>query len=732
MRGPPLAGGGLLSITKKEILDMDLSPLGNGIVPENARNLTTPRTGYIPRSQTNAEEPAKEGHKNHPTTTRSAMLAARLAYAKKGVRTSPADTERKKPHLKGWQRKATTNPQQITAESNRWTRAGILTPTGSPDRRLVVDEDVAGELERLEEKLEIALRGTTTEVSTPSGRPHLHFSLPEGVEVPGSVGKNVKDDFEGLDVRGEGNMVLLPPTASYAFANRLPTAEAPPELIKWAQSRKKAATHGAPRPKTAVEKTDAGDGSIPSGTRHDALASILGRAHDGTRSLEDLRALAHEVNAARCVPPIGSPGNDPISDVDRIAESIHPKPPCRTTKKADPQVEELLKRCSAWWYSELLPGGGRSKLRDVYRACTMGAAKRGEARTVEVDGEEVRGLAFSESTRQIGETVRTSNVSAWKNLKRLMDAGALVAVEKPAGMAWTFVLLPPDTALAHGVNTPEQPPPSLAEEEVAGGVNPLRVDELTTPFYGWRSPVGNGGGGVEVVVEAFGEQTAEELAGRLGISRVRDLQRRRLDPLTGMGVLVRHGDTWAVPDDHASAVKRRMDEPYATVTRRRRRKTTSEGRTVVWVEETVTEASENERAEARAARHAADREQFRKMCRARLHRVAVDCFGGVDPETGEILAERRDVPAPVEEAADGPVTDSEGLEAPEQLLEVPCELTLALGRYLGLNPGRAKESPSWLGIALWAEGHVEGKPGELAVARALDELGRAGRMGAAA
>ena len=49
---------------------------------------------------------------------------------------------------------------------------------------------------------------------------------------------------------------------------------------------------------------------------------------------------------------------------------------------------------------------------------------------------------------------------------------------------------------------------------------------------------------------------------------------------------------------------------------------------------------------------------------------------------------------------------------------------MALGRYLDLNPGRSNESPSWLGIALWAEGYTGGKPDEASVARAVGELDR--------
>jgi hypothetical protein len=65
---------------------------------------------------------------------------------------------------------------------------------------------------------------------------------------------------------------------------------------------------------------------------------------------------------------------------------------------------------------------------------------------------------------------------------------------------------------------------------------------------------------------------------------------------------------------------------------------------VSWVEETITDASDEERARHRAVRHAKDRERFRKRRQVRLDRIAAECFGGVDPDTGEIVSERKQAP----------------------------------------------------------------------------------------
>jgi hypothetical protein len=130
------------------------------------------------------------------------------------------------------------------------------------------------------------------------------------------------------------------------------------------------------------------------------------------------------------------------------------------------------------------------------------------------------------------------------------------------------------------------------------------------------------------------------------------------------------------------------------------------------------------------AEHAEDLHQ------KRLDRMAFVCHDGGVPVDG-LIGELE----PVEDVAVAPV---EAPEAPEAFVDAGdalagqeesgdlSELAMALGRYLDLNPGRSNESPSWLGIALWAEGYTDGKPDEASVGCAMGELDRASRMGAAA
>ena len=65
-----------------------------------------------------------------------------------------------------------------------------------------------------------------------------------------------------------------------------------------------------------------------------------------------------------------------------------------------------------------------------------------------------------------------------------------------------------------------------------------------------------------MALEAFGTQSSEELAGRLGISRVRNLERRRLEPLERMGLVERHEGLWGRPKDFRDRDQKALAEPY--------------------------------------------------------------------------------------------------------------------------------------------------------------------------
>jgi hypothetical protein len=102
---------------------------------------------------------------------------------------------------------ASTDPRKIHAWWNRWPGANIGMPTGKRSGVFVLDVDDLGALAELE--AEIGKLPATWTVRTPSGGLHLYFRHVEGVtNSPGALP-------DGIDVRGEGGYVLVPPSSGY-------------------------------------------------------------------------------------------------------------------------------------------------------------------------------------------------------------------------------------------------------------------------------------------------------------------------------------------------------------------------------------------------------------------------------------------------------------------------------------------------------------------------------------
>jgi Bifunctional DNA primase/polymerase, N-terminal len=592
---------------------------------------------------------------------------ARLRYAEKGVPTSPADTKKKKPVLKGWQTLATTDPRRIHAEFNDHMLPdydGVLTPTGAKYRRIVLDVDSLSDFKRLEGTLGAKLRGISTEVQTPSGSLHVHLLWPEGVEIRNSVGKHISDGFEGLDIRGEGGLVLLPPSAGYSFANSLPMAPAPPELVSWAKGRRKKMPRVSAQ-ESHEEAPASGAGPILKGARHSTLPQRLGRYHNGVRTLEELTEIALEINARECVPPIGSPGDDPIEDVHRIARWLYTKPPCGPRAEPDPEFEELLEEANRGWYERFLLGGdNKSTIRETVRACLGSIAKRREVRTVVVGTAKVRVLVFAESTRELERLTRSSARAISEHLCQLQQEGILVVLHRPPAGRTTYGLLP----AARWRISPQQ---LFSVDEKRRGLmwndTLPRCYELRIPPFGWRSRLTNAMRRVLCIIEAFGPQSAEWLNRVLGTARQRDLERRELRGLEVMGLLEkRGGEEWGLLDNYLARIEALEDEEYSTTFRRRRR--SRDGKRVVTdvVEVTVT-ASENGRDALREARHAIERAAYAvhleedlgedDRCRELLNawdeeREEADCY------VGEL--ERNEEPQRLGDGASGDTSSASG------------------------------------------------------------------------
>jgi hypothetical protein len=207
------------------------------------------------------------------TDAHSPMLAAALAYAVRWeIFPAPADGA-KKSHKKaelsnGKNWGMTKDAQEIKGDFRKWPHANIGLPTGKVNKIFVIEcdkpeahkkkQDGIASLRKLE--AEHGPLPTTLMAESPSGGPHYYFAYPDDVEI-----KTFANMAPGIDVRGEGGMVLAPPSirpgvGSYRWLNEgTPIAKAPKWLIELAAKERKARS-GKPAPDFLIGK---GKGSKP-------------------------------------------------------------------------------------------------------------------------------------------------------------------------------------------------------------------------------------------------------------------------------------------------------------------------------------------------------------------------------------------------------------------------------------------------------------------------------------
>ena len=141
---------------------------------------------------------------------------------------------------------ATTDLKQISSWWIKHADALVAMPTGKVSGYVVLDvddrdgsdgkqpRDGSGNLDSLEQQY--GKLPDTWEVLTPSGGRHFWFKYPD-TEV-----RNTQSRIgEGLDIRGEGGYVIIPPSKKYHWeaSNTKEPAEMPEWLIKLATEKKK-------------------------------------------------------------------------------------------------------------------------------------------------------------------------------------------------------------------------------------------------------------------------------------------------------------------------------------------------------------------------------------------------------------------------------------------------------------------------------------------------------------
>ena len=155
------------------------------------------------------------------------LLKAALSYAKRGIPVFPCEARGKRPLTYSGFWDATTDARRIRSWWSRWPSANIGTPTGQRSSLLVLDIDSrSGGPESLATLVrQNGAVPATAKARTGSGGGHLFFKYPAREEVRNNAGLL----GPGLDVRGEGGYVVVPPSraqGAYEWIDRTPPAEA--------------------------------------------------------------------------------------------------------------------------------------------------------------------------------------------------------------------------------------------------------------------------------------------------------------------------------------------------------------------------------------------------------------------------------------------------------------------------------------------------------------------------
>lgn len=159
-----------------------------------------------------------------------AQIDAAQTYANAGLAVFPCKTNKSPLTRKGFH-DASTDPKKIAEWWTKYPQASIGTPTGNTSFVLDVDlPDGPTSLAALE-RIHGRLPDTLDQRTGGNGR-HLFFSMPQGHEIRNSASKIGK----GLDIRGIGGYVILPPSShesggTYSWTTFAQPAQAPEWLV---------------------------------------------------------------------------------------------------------------------------------------------------------------------------------------------------------------------------------------------------------------------------------------------------------------------------------------------------------------------------------------------------------------------------------------------------------------------------------------------------------------------
>jgi hypothetical protein len=236
------------------------------------------------------------------------LLPTALELVRRGKSVIPVGRD-KKPLL-NWQEFQTRPPTKSDLEDwfNRWPNANIAMPTGQLNGFIVIDCDSDDANKRF---IDICPDATKTlSAKTPRGF-HYYFKHEEGIR--NDAGKKLG---EGIDVRGDGGYVLIPPSVldngnGYHWHNFYISIPLPGDIST--AVRNVLACGVQPE----VGTTGAREGIIPKGSRNQHLTKVAGSQRRLGLNFDAILACLHEVNESQCSPPL------PESELITIARSVN-------------------------------------------------------------------------------------------------------------------------------------------------------------------------------------------------------------------------------------------------------------------------------------------------------------------------------------------------------------------------------------------------------------------------
>lgn len=593
-----------------------------------------------------------------------------MKYAERGKPTFPCRSD-KAPATPNGFKDASVDPERLADLWRQYPGQKMGMPTGGRSGVLVVDEDRIGAVDELPGRMP-----ETLTVRTPRGR-HYYLTHVEGItNRRGSLPA-------GIDVRGDGGYVMVPPSFGYEFENRGPVADAP----EWLLDLIRAEPEREPRPGGSVAVADDG-GAIPEGGRNQAVTRIVGTLHDGTRGLPQLEEDALAVNEARCLPPLSA------EEVRKIARSVFRYEPCRPVAgDRVPETAAALARVEQAIANTVYRGKGGKTRRSLAVAWLKIARKHAY---LDENGNPSLDVGYRQWALEAAVSRRTAMDQAGK-----MEVFRTHGEGSQSGKSGTITFLLPPAPIFTTLPT---------EGHIEGGCEDSRTP-YTSPRLRWSSPPRKSGkrgvvtgtrrvrqslgskardaverlgksceNAVDDVEAAGGALRLDDLAAKLGVKRARDLT-RRVNPKTGKGrdgfvtklvaagVFEVHGDTVTLVDEWLEALNKERDRAGEIALFRRD-----------------------------MAQYNRERDGYRNRF-------------------------QHPAPADTPPAADGYIGDLHLVEEPDQPADAVSPLAEAVRDYLDNHPADARQSPYWIGATLWSYDLYDGKPTAEETGAAIEELG---------